>query len=88
MVGILCAQSNTRAIVEPEPSFRGLLHQHLEPLMPPQAFNTLVVSPPSRISEQSCDAATTVSAILASQFDHVGNQAIFFGATFWGSTLC
>ena len=88
MVGIHCPQSNTRAIVEPEPSFLGLLHRHLEPLTPPQAFNTLVVHPPSRISQQSSDATITVSAILASQFDHVGNQAIFIGAIFWSFTLC
>jgi hypothetical protein len=88
MDSILWPKSNTRSIIQPEPPFFRMFHWHFEPFTPPQALDTLVVHPPSRISQQSRDATITVSAVLASQFDHVGNQAIFIGATFWSFTLC
>jgi hypothetical protein len=60
-----------------------LFHWHLQPLTSPQAFDTFVIHLPARIYQQSCNPAITVSTILASQLDHVCDQAIFIGTPLW-----
>ena len=40
-------------------------------------FDTLVIHMPTRASQQRCDPAIAVSAILPSELDHVGQQALF-----------
>jgi hypothetical protein len=88
VVPILRLQTNARTVVQPEPSFLRLFHWYFEPLMSPQAFDTLVVDLPSGVSEQSCDPTVAVTTILARQFDHVGHQAVFISAANWQPPLC
>jgi hypothetical protein len=65
-----------------------LFQGNLQPLTPPQPFNTLVIHMPSGISQQGGNPAITVSAILAGQFDHIRNQPIFICPASWHVALC
>jgi len=73
------AQPNTRAIVQPEPSFRRLFHRYFESFTSPQAFDPLVVHQPACIPQQCGNPTIAVSTILADHIDHLGNQPVFIG---------
>lgn len=74
---MLCPQPDARPIIEPQAASLRLFGRNLEPLAPPQTFNTPIAHLPSSISQKSRNATIAVTAILTSQLDHVGNQTIF-----------
>ena len=76
MVRPLGAQPDAGTVVQPQTSPLRLFAGHLQPLAPPQALNPLVVDLPAGVAQQSRDPSVSVAAILASQLDHVRDQAI------------
>jgi hypothetical protein len=88
MVAIFGPEANTRAIVEPKPSFLRLFHGHFEPLTSPQALNTLVVHQPTCIPQQSRNPTIAVATILAGQLDHVCDQPILISSANGQTSLC
>jgi hypothetical protein len=75
-------------MVHPEPSFLRLFHGHFQPLTPPQTFDTFVIHLPACIPQQSCNPTIAVSAILAGQLDHVGDQSILIISANRQTPLC
>jgi hypothetical protein len=71
MVGVLHPQTNAGAICEPETTAFGLLLGNLQPLTPPDAFDSRVIYQPASITQQGGNLAVAVAAILPGQFDHV-----------------
>ncbi len=64
-----------------------LVCRNLQPFTSPQALDTLVVHLPACVSQQSCNTAITVPAILAGQFDHFRDQALFISKALWLPSL-
>ncbi len=77
MADMLWPQTDTRAVVEPEPTSLRLFHGNLQPLTTPQAFDPLVVQMPSRIPQHGGDPTIAVAPILTGQFDHIPHQQFF-----------
>ena len=74
VVGPLSPQPDTGFVVEPQTSSLWLLCWYLQPLETPQALDPFVVDLPAGISQQGCDPAIAIAAVLARQLDHVGNE--------------
>ena len=68
-------QSDTRPVIQPQPTSLGLLGGYLQPLASPDAFDTLVVHMPALCSQQRRDPSITVAAILARQTDDRSQSA-------------
>jgi hypothetical protein len=64
-----------------------LFHRHFKPLAPPEAFNSLVIHLPARISQQGCDPTLAIAAILMCQLNHVCDQAFFVSTPLGQATL-
>ena len=73
----LGTQPDAGAVIEPETASLRLFLGHLQPLAPPQALDPLVVDLPAGVAQQGRDPPVTVAAVLAGQFDHVRDQAVF-----------
>ena len=56
-------------------------------LSSPQAFHRFVIHLPACISQQGSDPAIAISTVLARQFDHVLDQALFVSTPLWQPTL-
>ena len=76
MIDVLRAETNTRAVIEPEPAYLRLFHGNLHPLTALQTFDPLVIQLPFCISQHGRDTAITVTPVLPGQFDHALDQAI------------
>lgn len=63
------SQSDTRAVVEPETPSLGLLGRDLQPQVPPDTLDALVIDMPAFGSEQGCNPPVAITAIEASQTD-------------------
>jgi len=77
MIDMLRSQSDTRSVVEPEPTSLWLFHGNLQPLTAPQALDPLVVQLPAGIPQHGGDPAIAVTPILPGQFDHIPDQTLF-----------
>jgi len=77
VIDVLRSQTNTRPVIEPQPTSLRLLHGNLQPLTAPQAFDPLIVQLPSCISQHGGNPPITVTPVLPSQLDHVPNKKIF-----------
>ena len=73
MVGPLRAQTDARAVVEPQtPAFR-LFCRDFQPLTSPDPLDTLLVHPPTGSAQHLRDTAISKAAILAGKCDDVGS---------------
>ena len=70
------AETNTRAVIEPEPAYLRLFHGNLHPLTALQTFDPLIIQLAFRITQHGRDTAITVTPILPGQFDHALDRAI------------
>jgi hypothetical protein len=78
VVRTLGAQTDARAVGEPEPATLRLLRRNFQPLASPDPFDPLVVDHPSgRRTEKLGDLPVAVASISASEFDDVGGQPVF-----------
>jgi hypothetical protein len=64
-----------------------LLLGDLQPLTPPDPLHPLVVDPPARIPQQSCNLAVAIPTILARQLDDIGGQLPLVVAASWELAL-
>jgi hypothetical protein len=64
-----------------------LFHWHFKPLTSPEAFDTLVINLPTRVSQQGGNPTIAISAVLACEFDYVRNQAFFVSTPLWQAPL-
>lgn len=77
MVGPLGAQPDARSVIEPKPASPGLFGWNLQPLLPPDALDPLVVDHPARLAAQKLgDLAIAVAAIAAGQCNNVVGQLL------------
>ena len=76
MIDILLPETNTRAVIEPEPTYLRLFHGNLHPLTALHTFDPLVIQLPFYISQHGHDTAITVTPVMPGQFDHALDQAI------------
>ena len=93
MVLMFGPKANTGAVVEPEPPPLGLLLGHLESLLSPDPFNTLVVHPPALVViEKRRNSPVAVPAVLGGQLDDISSQtflpAVIRGACRWVERTC
>ena len=88
MIATFRSQSNARPFIQPKLSPFGLFHWHFQPLSSPQSFDPFVIHMPTCISQQRRDPTIAVSTKLPRQFDHVGYQPLFVGATSRDFALC
>jgi len=65
-----------------------LFRRDLEPLSPPQPFDTFVVDLPASLTKQSRDTAIAVATILPCQLYHVGDETILVLPAPGNTTLC
>src|SRR3712207_5161911 len=75
VMGIFRTQPDAGSVIEPEPSFLGLLLWHFQPLPPPDPLDPLLVHKPAGLPQKSCDPAVAVAAVLGGQGDDVGRQS-------------
>ena len=80
-------RSNVPRGIQPEPPFLWLFHWYFQPLRSPQAFHRFVIHLLACISQQGSDPAIAISTVLARQFDHVLDQALFVSTPLWQPTL-
>ena len=67
VVGTLGTASDDRTVGEPEPTTLRLLLWHLQPLLSPEPFDSLVVHPPALLLEQCRDAPVAVASEATGQ---------------------
>ncbi len=67
-------QPDAGSVIEPEPRSLGLFLWRLQPLAPPDAFDTPVVHLPAFRSQQRRDPTIVIVPVLASQADDGGRQ--------------
>ena len=87
VIAVLRSQPDAGAVVEPKTAPLPLFVGDFQPFPPPQPFDALVVDQPAGLTKQGRDTAITVPAILTSQFDHVGNEAVFVRTALRDTTL-
>jgi hypothetical protein len=67
MIGALRPQPDAGAVVEPQAAALRLPRRHLQPLLPPDALDALVVGAPARHPQQRRDAPVAIPAIQLGQ---------------------
>ena len=77
MTRIFRAQSDARAVVQPQPAALWLALRDLEPFAPPDPLDPFMVHRPARMAEQGRHPAIAVSTILFCQRDNVFRQRLF-----------
>lgn len=88
MVWPLGAQSDARAVIQPEPFPLRLFGRNLQPFTSPDPFNTLVVYSPASASQKFCNSAVAIAAVVTGQCDDIGGQPFFIFPTSWLLALC
>jgi hypothetical protein len=71
MVWILRPQPDARSIVKPQSGAFWLFCRHFQPFFAPYSLYSLVVHPPSFVSEHRRDPSVSIAAVLARQLDDV-----------------
>jgi hypothetical protein len=74
MIAMHWPESDIGAVVEPESGSFGLFARYLQPLTPPKTLHALAVDPPASFPEQCRNTPIAITAVLAGQFDHIGDQ--------------
>jgi hypothetical protein len=67
VVAVQWPETDTRPVIEPEPSALWLFLRNLQPLLAPDAFDSLMVDLPSVSVEQSSDPTIAIATVLSSQ---------------------
>ena len=81
MISILRSATDTRAVVQPEPSSFGLLLRYFQALLTPDSLHSLVIHPPTLLPKQRRDPAIAVPTEAASQLDGPLDQTGFIIGT-------
>lgn len=76
-----CKPIDTGAIIQPKPTFLGLLFWDLQPFLPPDPFDSFMVHMPAAVVQQSGDHAIPIAAELFGQRDDVPGQPGFVRET-------
>ena len=80
MVWMLGSKPDARSVIQPEPPLLRLLLGNLQPLPPPDPFDTLGVHRPAFRPQHRRDPAIAIAAIPGSEPDNVGGQCLFIGS--------
>src|SRR5690606_38573983 len=88
VVRALRPQTDTGSVIEPEPALLWLFLWDLQPLPPPDPFDTLRVHSPSGLSQQGRDPAVAIAPILAGECDDIRGQRVFIGPLTRHFPLC
>ena len=80
MVSVFRAQPDARTVCQPQTTTFWLFVGNLQPLTPPDPLDPLVIHEPARILQERRYPAIAIAAVLASEFDDVGGQALFIVA--------
>ena len=76
VIAMLRSQADARAVRQPQATAFGLLLGDLQALAPPNPLHPLVVDQPACVTQQSCDLAVAIAAILSGKLDDVGRQPL------------
>ena len=87
MVSVCRPKPYAGSVIKPQTASLGLLFGDLEPLLTPDAFNTLVVDLPTLSPQKGCDATVTVAAILTSKPDNLLPEELFPIPVSWSISL-
>ena len=79
MVWMLGSKPDARSVIQPEPPLLRLLLGSLQPLPPPDPFDTLGVHRPAFRPQHRRDPAIAITAIAGSEPDDVGGQRLVIG---------
>lgn len=79
MIAPLGSQSDTGAVIEPQPATRTLFLGNLQALPAPDAPDTVYADRPTIVMEQGRDPAIAIPAILRPQRDDGPCQRVFIG---------
>src|SRR5690606_36778584 len=79
MVWMLGSKPDARSVIQPEPPLLRLLLGNLQPLAPPDPFDTLGVHRPAFRQQHRRDPAIAITAIAGSEPDDVRGQRLFIG---------
>ena len=74
MVRTLGSEPDAGAIIQPNPTFLGLLLWDLQPFLPPDPFDPLMVHMPAAVVQQPSDHAIPIAAELFGQRGDVLGQ--------------
>src|SRR5690606_37881275 len=80
MVRVLGSKPDARSVIQPEPPLLRLLVGNLQPLPPPDSFDTLGVHPPALGPQHRRDPAIAITAIPGSKPDDISRQRILIGS--------
>src|SRR5690606_27871732 len=80
MVWMLGSKPDGRSVIQPEPPLLRLLVGNLEPLPPPDPFDTLGVHRPAFGPQHRRDPAVAVAPIPGSKPDDISRQRILIGS--------
>lgn len=87
VIAMFRAQSNARAVCQPQTPTFWLLIRYLQPLAPPDAFHPLVIDEPACMPEQRGDLAIAVAAVLAGKLNDIGGQTLLVISPRWHLAL-
>ncbi len=77
MVGVLRPKPDARSVIQPETTSLRLLLGNLQPLPPPDPFDTLGVHRPALGPQHRRDPTIAIAAIPGSEPDNVGGERLF-----------
>jgi hypothetical protein len=81
MVRILRTLSHAGPICQPQPGPLGLFLRHRQPFLSPKSLYPLMINFPSFLPEQRRDAPIAIPAILVSQDENPGAEALLVRGT-------
>jgi len=88
VIAMLRPQADARAIRQPQTAAFRLLLGDLQPFMPPNPLDPLVVDQPAGIPQQSRDLPVAIAAVLPGKLDDVGRQPLLILAALRHLALC
>ena len=76
VIAMLWSQADARSVRQPQTAALGLLLGDLQPLLSPDPLDPFVVHKPTGITQQGCDLAVAIAAVLVGKLDDVGRQPL------------
>jgi len=77
VVGSLGSQPDAGSLGKPQTPSLGLFGRHFQPLPSPDPLDPLVVDDPARgRTQEFCDLAVAVTAVLVGELDDIGGEAL------------
>ena len=77
MVWAFWPETDTRPVIQPEPTLLGLFLRDFQPLLPPDPFDPLMVHMPAAVVPHPGDHAVSIAPELSRQRDDVIGQLLF-----------